>query len=231
MFVLANPFWMFFKIIKTFFNVIDIHLMPNLFFKVNMVVFQLLFTYDEFICYLEWFETTHASRVCKAWLVSTKGFTQVVFKCDNLQVDMKAMPIKHKQMMIGWKYISIQRFRKMKHPLSKKLTNCHLGLWLHCHSFSFLTPFDVIPCSPFPFKYVKMRDVGTYNINTCQYWQSHLANDVINITCDPCFAITLAPPCTLLVLHFHHNYKCERVDNDVYHKVLSTCCKNWCNHY
>jgi hypothetical protein len=57
-----------------------------------------------------------------------KGLIQVFFKFDNLQGDMKAMAIKHKEMMIGWRYISIQRFRKMKHPLSKKLTNYNLGL-------------------------------------------------------------------------------------------------------
>lgn len=57
-----------------------------------------------------------------------KGLTQVVFKCDNLQGDMKSMPIKHKEMMIGSRYISFQRFCKMKHLLSKKRTNCHLGL-------------------------------------------------------------------------------------------------------
>jgi hypothetical protein len=48
-----------------------------------------------------------------------KGLTKIVFKCDNLQGDMKAMPIRHKETMISWRYISIQRFCKMKHPLSK----------------------------------------------------------------------------------------------------------------
>ncbi len=113
-------------------------------------------------------------KVVRHDLCLLKGLIQVFFKFDNLEGDMKAMPIKHKEMMIGWRYISTQRFRKMKHPLSKKLINCHLGLWLHCHNLPFLTFFDQIPCSHFPFKYVKIRHVGTYNINTCQDWEFHL---------------------------------------------------------
>ncbi len=175
MFVLANPFLMFFKIIK---NLLQCYRYPfkakSNFLRWTWLCFNYYSPMMSLYVILNDLKQLMHQEVVRHDLCLLKGFTQVVFKCDNLRGDMKAMPIKHKKMMIGWKYISIQRFHKMKHPLSKKLTNCHLGFWLQCHSFFFLTPFDVIPCSPFPFKYIKIGHVGTYNINTCQYWEFHL---------------------------------------------------------